>query len=49
MERLIVYRFPIRLGVWTELRLPADLTKDEAKRLQVFVLTLAQDEETDED
>lgn len=40
-ERLVVYPFPLRGDVFAELRLPADLTPDEAERMAAFIKTLA--------
>lgn len=41
----IVYPFPIRKGVVASLSLPADMTKNEAKRLGSFIETLAIEEQ----
>jgi hypothetical protein len=39
--RLVVYPFPVRPDVFAELKLPADLTLDEATRLSAFLKALA--------
>jgi hypothetical protein len=39
--KLVVYPFPVRLNVFAELKLPADLTLEEATRLGAFLKTLA--------
>lgn len=39
--KLIVYPFPVRPDVFAELRLPADLTIDEALRLSAFLKAVA--------
>jgi hypothetical protein len=39
--RLVVYPFPVRPDVFAELKLPADLTLDEANRLSAFLKAVA--------
>lgn len=39
--RLVVYPFPVRPDVFAELKLPADLTLDEATRLSAFLKAIA--------
>ena len=39
--KLVVYPFPVRPDVFAELKLPADLTIDEALRLGAFLKALA--------
>lgn len=39
--KLVVYPFPVRPDVFAELKLPADLTLDEAQRLSAFLKALA--------
>ncbi len=39
--RLVVYPFPVRPDVFAELKLPADLTADEADRLSAFLRAIA--------
>lgn len=39
--KLVVYPFPVRPDVFAELKLPADLTVDEALRLSAFLKALA--------
>lgn len=39
--RLVVYPFPVRPDVFAELKLPADLTVDEASRLSAFLKAVA--------
>lgn len=39
--KLVVYPFPVRPDVFAELKLPADLTVDEAVRLSAFLKALA--------
>ena len=39
--RLVVYPFPVRPDVFAELKLPADLTLDEATRLGAFLKAVA--------
>lgn len=39
--RLVVYPFPVRADVFAELRLPADLTVEEANRLSAFLKAVA--------
>jgi hypothetical protein len=39
--KLVVYPFPVRPGVFAELKLPADLTVDEALRLSAFLKAVA--------
>lgn len=39
--RLVVYPFPVRPEVFAELKLPADLTTDEANRLAAFLKAVA--------
>ena len=39
--RLVVYPFPVRPGVFAELKLPADLTLEEAARLSGFLKAVA--------
>lgn len=44
--RLVVYPFPVRSDVFAELKLPADLTIDEATRLSAFLRALAMSDST---
>jgi len=39
--KLVVYPFPVRPNVFAELKLPADLTVDEASRLSAFLKAIA--------
>jgi hypothetical protein len=39
--KLVVYPFPVRPDVFAELKLPADLTVDEALRLSAFLKAVA--------
>jgi len=39
--KLVVYPFPVRPGVFAELKLPADLTADEALRMSAFLKAVA--------
>jgi hypothetical protein len=39
--KLVVYPFPVRPDVFAELKLPADLTADEAMRLSAFLKAVA--------
>ena len=39
--KLVVYPFPVRPNVFAELKLPADLTVDEASRLSAFLKAVA--------
>jgi len=39
--KLVVYPFPVRPDVFAELKLPADLTADEASRLGAFLKAVA--------
>jgi hypothetical protein len=39
--KLVVYPFPVRTDVFAELKLPADLTIDEALRLSAFLKAIA--------
>ncbi len=39
--KLVVYPFPVRPNVFAELKLPADLTLDEASRLSAFLKAIA--------
>ena len=39
--KLVVYPFPVRPNVFAELKLPADLTLDEASRLSAFLKAVA--------
>lgn len=39
--KLVVYPFPVRPDVFAELKLPADLTVDEALRLSAFLKAIA--------
>ena len=39
--KLVVYPFPVRPNVFAELKLPADLTVDEALRLSAFLKAVA--------
>ena len=39
--RLVVYPFPVRPDVFAELKLPADLTAEEAERLSGFLRSVA--------
>ena len=39
--KLVVYPFPVRPDVFAELKLPADLTVDEAGRLSAFLKAIA--------
>lgn len=40
-SRLVVYPFPVRADVFAELKLPADLTLEEANRLSAFLKAVA--------
>jgi hypothetical protein len=40
-SKLVVYPFPVRPDVFAELKLPADLTVDEASRLSAFLKAIA--------
>jgi hypothetical protein len=39
--KLVVYPFPVRPDVFAELKLPADLTAEEALRLGAFLKAIA--------
>lgn len=48
MAGLVAYPFPLRDGRFAYLRLPADLSKAEARRLSAYLNSLAMDEEGEE-
>jgi hypothetical protein len=45
--RLVVYPFPVRPDIFAELKLPADLTVDEARRLGKFLEAVALSDDGD--
>jgi len=47
--RLVVYPFPVRPHVFAELKLPADLTADEAARLSGFLKAIALSDGSDQE